>query len=100
MMSCKRFNGSKRFLIPVKGPNGWGLIDSDGHEVLACQFNNIHISLPEDFYKNDYQQALLKVKDEKGMWGMALITCLNNGKYSITTHDNKPLNPRRAYMIR
>ena len=93
MMSCKRFNGSKRFLIPVKGPNGWGLIDCDGHEVLACQFNNIHISLPEDFYKNDYQQALLKVKDEKGMWGMALITCLNNGKYSITTHDNKPLNP-------
>ena len=93
MMSCKRFNGSKRFLIPVKGPNGWGLIDCDGHEVLACQFNDIHISLPEDFYKNDYQQALLKVKDEKGMWGMALITCLNNGKYSITTHDNKPLNP-------
>lgn len=93
MMSCKRFNGSKRFLIPVKGPNGWGLIDCDGHEVLACQFNDIHISLPEDFYKNDNQQALLKVKDEKGMWGMALITCLNNGKYSITTHDNKPLNP-------
>lgn len=94
MMSCKRFNnGSERFLTPVKGPNGWGLIDCDGHEVLACQFNNIHISLPEDFYKNDYQQALLKVKDEKGMWGMALITCLNNGKYSITTHDNKPLNP-------
>lgn len=93
MMSCKRFNGSKRFLTPVKGPNGWGLIDCDGHEVLACQFNDIHISLPEDFYKNDYQQALLKVKDEKGMWGMALITCLNNGKYSITTHDNKPLNP-------
>ncbi len=94
MMSCKRFNnGSERFLTPVKGPNGWGLIDCDGHEVLACQFNNIHISLPEDFYKNDYQQALLKVKDEKGMWGMALITCLNNGKYNITTHDNKPLNP-------
>lgn len=93
MMSCKRFNGSKRFLIPVKGPNGWGLIDCDGHEVLACQFNDIHISLPEDFYKKDNQQALLKVKDEKGMWGMALITCLNNGKYSITTHDNKPLNP-------
>lgn len=93
MMSCKRFNGSKRFLIPVKGPNGWGLIDCDGHEVLACQFNDIHISLPKDFYKNDNQQALLKVKDEKGLWGMALITCLNNGKYSITTHDNKPLNP-------
>ena len=93
MMSCKRFNGSKRFLIPVKGPNGWGLIDCDGHEVLACQFNDIHISLPKDFYENDNQQALLKVKDEKGMWGMALITCLNNGKYSITTHDNKPLNP-------
>lgn len=94
MMSCKRFNnGSERFLTPVKGPNGWGLIDCDGHEVLACQFNNIHISLPEDFYKNDYKQALIKVKDEKGMWGMALITCLNNGKYSITTHDNKPLNP-------
>lgn len=89
MMSCKRFNGSKRFLIPVKGPNGWGLIDCDGHEVLACQFNDIHIS---DSYKHYYPEALLKVKNKQGLWGLALIKC-DDGKYSITTHDNKPLNP-------
>lgn len=92
MMSCTLGNGSKRFVTGVEGPEGWGLIDCDGHELLACQFNDIHISFPEDFYKSKYRQALLKVKNKQGKWGVALITCLNDGKYSITTHDNKPLN--------
>ena len=77
----------------MKGPNGWGLIDCDGHELLACQFNDIHISYPKDNKLNDYyRKALLKVKNKQGLWGLALIKC-DDGKYSITTHDNKPLNP-------
>lgn len=85
----RRVNGSERFITPVKGPNGWGLIDCDGHELLACQFDDIHIS---DSYKHYYPKALLKVKNKQGLWGLALIKC-DDGKYSITTHDNKPLNP-------
>lgn len=85
----RRVNGSERFITPVKGPNGWGLIDCDGHELLACQFDDIHIS---DSYKHYYPEALLKVKNKQGLWGLALIKC-DDGKYSITTHDNKPLNP-------
>ena len=85
----RRVNGSERFITPVKGPNGWGLIDCDGHELLACQFDDIHIS---NSYKHYYPEALLKVKNKQGLWGLALIKC-DDGKYSITTHDNKPLNP-------
>ena len=93
MMPCYSVNRDDRFITPVKGPNGWGLIDCDGHELLACQFNDIHISYPKDNKLNDYyRKALLKVKNKQGLWGLALIKC-DNGKYSITTHDNKPLNP-------
>lgn len=93
MMPCYSVNRDDRFITPVKGPNGWGLIDCDGHELLACQFNDIHISYPKDNKLNDYyRKALLKVKNKQGLWGLALIKC-DDGKYSITTHDNKPLNP-------
>lgn len=93
MMPCYSVNRDDRFITPVKGPNGWGLIDCDGHELLACQFNDIHISYPKDNKLNYYyRKALLKVKNKQGLWGLALIKC-DDGKYSITTHDNKPLNP-------